>query len=29
VSGIFVNGFTNVRIPLPPADYMLTLTVNY
>lgn len=29
VSGIFVNGFTNVRTPLPPADYMLTLTVNY
>jgi iron complex outermembrane receptor protein len=29
VSGIFANGFTNVRTPLPPAEYMLTLSVNY
>lgn len=29
VSGLFVNGFTNVRTPLPPAEYMLTLSVNY
>ena len=29
VSGIFANGFTNVRTPLPPAEYMLTLSVSY
>jgi iron complex outermembrane receptor protein len=29
VSGIFANGFTNVRTPLPPSEYMLTVTVNY
>jgi iron complex outermembrane receptor protein len=29
VSGIFANGLTNVRTPLPPAEYMLTLTVSY
>lgn len=29
VSGIFANGVTNVRTPLPPAEYMLTFKVNY
>lgn len=29
VSGIFANGFTNIRTPLPPAEYMLTFKVNY
>lgn len=29
VSGIFANGLTNVRTPLPPAEYMLTFKVNY
>ncbi|MBL8200006.1 MAG: TonB-dependent receptor [Chromatiales bacterium] len=29
VSGIFANGFTNVRTPLPPTEYMLTFKVNY
>ncbi len=29
VSGIFSNGFTNIRTPLPPTEYMLTLRVNY
>ncbi|MEZ5565261.1 MAG: TonB-dependent receptor [Gammaproteobacteria bacterium] len=29
VSGIFSNGFTNMRTPLPPAEYMLTFKVNY
>jgi len=29
VSGIFANGFTNVRTPLPPAEYMLTFKVSY
>jgi len=29
VSGIFANGFTNVRTPLPPAEYMMTFKVNY
>ena len=29
VSGIFSNGFTNIRTPLPPAEYMLTFKVNY
>jgi iron complex outermembrane receptor protein len=29
VSGIFANGFTNIRTPLPPVEYMLTLKVNY
>ena len=29
VSGIFSNGFTNIRTPLPPTEYMLTFKVNY
>lgn len=29
VSGLFVNTFTNVRTPLPPAEYMLSFKVNY
>jgi len=29
VSGIFSEGFTNIRTPLPPLEYMLTLSVNY
>jgi iron complex outermembrane receptor protein len=29
VSGIFANGFTNIRTPLPPMEYMLTFKVNY
>ncbi|MEQ1802760.1 MAG: TonB-dependent receptor [Gammaproteobacteria bacterium] len=29
VSGIFANGFTNIRTPLPPTEYMLTFKVNY
>jgi len=29
VSGIFSNGFTNVRTPLPPTEYMMTFKVNY
>jgi iron complex outermembrane receptor protein len=29
VSGIFANGFTNVRTPLPPVEYMLTFKVSY
>lgn len=29
VSGIFANGFTNIRTPLPPAEYMLTFRFNY
>lgn len=29
VSGIFANGFTNVRTPLPPVEYMLSFKVNY
>lgn len=29
VSGIFANGFTNIRTPLPPVEYMLTFKVNY
>ena len=29
VSGIFANGFTNIRTPLPPAEYMLSFKVKY
>lgn len=29
VSGIFANNFTNIRTPLPPAEYMLSFKVNY
>ena len=29
VSGIFANGFTNIRTPLPPVEYMLSFKVNY
>lgn len=29
VSGIFNNGFANIRTPLPPAEYMLSFKVNY
>ena len=29
VSGLFANGFTNMRTPLPPAEYMLNFKVNY
>jgi iron complex outermembrane receptor protein len=29
VSGIFANGFTNIRTPLPPTEYMLTFRFNY
>jgi len=29
VSGIFAAGFTNIRTPLPPREYMLTLKVAY
>ncbi len=29
VSGIFANGFTNIRTPLPPTEYMLSFKVNY
>jgi len=29
VSGIFANGFTNIRTPLPPAEYMFSFKVNY
>ena len=29
VSGIFSNGFANIRTPLPPTEYMLTFRVNY
>ena len=29
VSGLFANGFTNVRTPLPPAEYMLNFKINY
>ena len=29
VSGIFSNGFANIRTPLPPAEYMLSFKVNY
>ncbi|MFZ1625457.1 MAG: TonB-dependent receptor [Gammaproteobacteria bacterium] len=28
-SGIFANQFTNIRTPLPPAEYMLNFKVNY
>ncbi len=28
-SGIFANGFANVRTPLPPTEYMLSFKVNY
>lgn len=29
VSGIYNDGFANIRTVLPPAEYMLTLKVNY
>ncbi len=29
VSGIFANGFANIRTPLPPTEYMLSFKVNY
>jgi hypothetical protein len=29
VSGIFAQNFTNIRTVQPPAEYMLTLQVNY
>jgi iron complex outermembrane receptor protein len=29
VSGVFANTFTNIRTPLPPAEYMLNFKVNY
>ncbi|MEO7386744.1 MAG: TonB-dependent receptor [Gammaproteobacteria bacterium] len=29
VSGIFANGFTNIRTPFPPTEYMLSFKVNY
>jgi len=29
VSGIYSGGFTNIRTPLPPTEYMLTVKVNY
>ncbi len=29
VSGIFSNGFTNMRTPLPPLEYMLNFRINY
>jgi len=29
VSGIYNGGFTNIRTPLPPTEYMLTFRVNY
>jgi iron complex outermembrane receptor protein len=29
VSGIFANGFTNIRTVLPPREYMVTLKVAY
>ena len=28
-SGIFANQFTNIRTPLPPAEYMLNFKINY
>lgn len=28
VSGIFSNGFTNMRAPLPPAEYLLEFRIN-
>lgn len=29
VSGIYQDGFTNIRTALPPREYMLTFTFNY
>jgi iron complex outermembrane receptor protein len=29
VSGLFSNGFANMRTPLPPAEYMLNFRFNY